>query len=273
LVEKGYETKHVSYIDFAWEKIPPKVISWNIPPDHPSFNAEGLELSMSFRPAGNGDVVVKGPVEGIAFNNHRGKWDLAEYFRDGKLILALAPRDRQLQHEAIIFTIKQEKVRGSFAEVRIPKEVAEIFFTQEGGRLKLSGAQLNFNVVVGEDEGGLRLVEVAADYNPHGGKIFITQEISEVSLSPEIIPPGLPRYLDPGFSIPPFIFSDKTPGPGEYREQKPSVITEPSPPRYLYYTSPYFQALEWVRKHGKKRVDVRDLQPDYREIYNETVRR
>jgi len=236
LVEKGYETKHVSYIDFAWEKIPPKVLSWNIPPDHPGFNAEGLELSMSFRPAGNGDVVVKGPAEGIAFNNHGGKWDLAEYFRDGKLILALAPRDRQLQYEAIIFTIKQEKVRGSFAEVRIPKEVAEIFFTQEGGRLKLSGAQLNFNVVVGEDERGLRLVEVAADYNPHGGKIFIPPEISEVSLSPEIIPPGLPRYLDPGFSIPPFIFPDKTPGPGEYREQKPSVITEPPSIFILYIT-------------------------------------
>ncbi|MDT7859206.1 MAG: hypothetical protein RQ930_04185 [Candidatus Aenigmarchaeota archaeon] len=250
----GYKTKHVGWVDFAYEKHPPKVISWNVPPDHPGFMSEGLELSMSFRPAGNGDVIVKVPVKGIAFNAHGGRWDLSQFFHQGKLVLTLSPRDRVLQHDALVFEIKPEDVRGTFAEVRIPKEVAEIFFTQEGGRLKLNGAQLNFNVVVGEDNRGLRLVEVAADYNPRG-LVNLPPQISEVPVGVSIAPPVPPMYLDPGIAIPPPLI-DRTPGPGKYREI-PEL--ESQLPYYHYYTTSYFYVLEWLRKYGKDRTKIEDI--------------
>jgi hypothetical protein len=251
----GYKTKHVGWSDYAYEKLEPIVSSWNAPPDHPGFRSEGLELSMSYRPAGDGDVIVRVPVRGIAFNNRGNSWDLFQYFKQGKLLLALAPKDKILQHDALVFEIKPEHVRGTFAEVRIPKEIAEIFFTQEGGKLKLNGAQLNFNIVVGEDNRGLRLVEVAADYSPTRGLVNFPPQISEIPVDISIVPPVPPIYLDPGIAIPPPLI-DRTPGPGRYREI-PKL--ELQPPYYHYYTTSYFYVLGWLRKYGKDRTKIEDI--------------
>jgi len=250
----GYKTERVKWVDFAYEKKPPEVISWNVPPDHPGFMSEGLELSMSFKPAGNGDVIVKVPVEGIAFNNHGGEWDLSKYFSDGKLILALSPRDRSLQYEPIIFKINKENIRGSFAEVRIPKEIAEVFFTQEGNKVKLNGSQITYNLIVGEDEKEFKLVSVVSDYDTGKGLVNIPPEINEIPVNVNIISPTLPTYLDPGIAIPPPLI-EKTPGVGKYKN-----ISELIPPfLYYYYTVPYFYTLEWIKRHAKTIPDLKDL--------------
>jgi len=274
LTDKGYTVEKVRWVDFAYEKYPPKVISWNVPPDHPGFKTEGLELSMSFRPAGNGDVIVKVPVEGVAFNNHGGRWDLSQYFNQGKLILALSPRDRTLQFEPLIIPVKEEDVRGSFAEVRIPKEVAEIFFAQEGRKVKLNGAQLTYNIVVGEDIRGKKLVSVAADYTTRG-RVNIPPQTTEVPIRVNIIHPVSPRELDPGIAIPPLI--GRTPRPGEYREPPLEEYREPQDfvgsfyGPYYYRTRPAYyrpdgfdyderrHAVEWISNHGLTPTSIEEL--------------
>jgi hypothetical protein len=260
----GYKTEQVRFVDFAYGKKPPEVISWNVPPDHPSFMSEGLELSMSFRPVGNGDIMVKVPVEGIVFNNHGGRWNLSEYFSDGKLILTLSPRDKILQHDSILVEIKPENVKGTFAEVRIPKEIAEIFFTQKDNKVELNGAQITYDIVVGKDEKGLKLVSVASDYNTGKGFVNFPPEIREVPVNVAITPPLSPIYLDPGIAIPPPLI-DRTPGPSKYKKESSELKYEEiseltlQPQYYYYYTVPYFYTLEWLKKNGKDKVKIEDI--------------
>ncbi|GIW66489.1 MAG: hypothetical protein KatS3mg095_0387 [Candidatus Parcubacteria bacterium] len=243
----GLKTERISWVDFAWEKKPPKVISWEVPSNHPGFYSEGLELSMSFKKAPDGDVYIKVPVVGIAFRKGGPSWDIAEFVKQGKAMVVISPRDKILQYDGLIFEVKPENIKGSFAEIRIPKNLADILFTESGGRVRPNGTQVTYNLEVGFSEGKHRLVEIAADYSPRELPIQIPGIHEGVPVSFKETPPIPPAELDPPIAIPPLI-EWKTPKPGVYKE--PSLPVRP--PEYpAYYTHGYWASVEWIRRFGK----------------------
>lgn len=240
LLERGYKTQRVRWINFAYERESPKVISWEVSPDNPGFGSEGKELKMSWRPNPDGSVNVKVPVQGIAFNPKK-EWNIEDYVRNGKAVLSLAPRDRELQHDSLLFSVRPQDVKGPYAEITIPREVAELFFRLENGKLKLNGAQLIYNLVEGEDDKGLKLISIAAQYNPETEEIYIPLVIEKIVPEITYTPPILPKYLVPIIPIP-FIFDRQTVRPGRYRRReipkpKPPIESEPY---YYGYGSSYW---------------------------------
>ncbi|MFH8107980.1 MAG: hypothetical protein QXJ25_03080 [Candidatus Aenigmatarchaeota archaeon] len=261
---KGYGIEKVTWTDFAYENKPPKVISWQVPPDHPGFLAEGLELKMSWKLNPDGSVNVKVPVEGIAFRTGK-EWNIIDYVKSGKAGIFLSPRRQDLQFEGLWYQINPEDINGSFAEIKIPKEIADIFFIMENGKLKLNGAQLTYNLVIEEKDGIKSLVSVSADYNPKVKNIAFPSTVERYTLNSIYTPPTPPVELDPGIPIP-FPFGWRTIPSGEYKEASKLPLAEPYPEHYYGYSGfPYKESLDWVERFGidfpeemKRKMDLRD---------------
>lgn len=266
LEERGYQTEKARWIDFAYENKPPKVVSWQVGPDNPGFRSEGLELKMSWKPNPDGSVNIKVPVEGIAFRPGK-EWNINDYVNNGKAGIFLSPRHRNLQFEGLWFPVKPKDVNGSFAEITIPKEVAEIFFRIEDGKLRLNGAQLTYNLVIEEKIGTKSLVSISAQYNPKVENLIFPPTFEKYILNYTYTPPIPPTYLDPAIPIP-LIFDWQTIPPGKYKEPskppKPQII-EPYPDYYGYYGYSYWESLDWVERFGidtpeeiKRKMDLRE---------------
>lgn len=244
LSQRGYKTTHVSWDDFAYERRPPLRSSWEVPPDHPSFRSEGFELSLSYRKAPDGSVIVSVPVKGIAFRPGK-EWDIGEFVEQGKACITLSPRDRLLQHDALIFSVGSENIKGSRAEITIPKEIADLFFYEDNGKLKLNSSQITYGLIEGNEGGKLKLVSVAADYNSRGILTEILPIKENVPINITEHAPIPPKELDPPIPIPPLI-EWKTTKPGEYK--RPLIVRPPEAP--YYYSGSYFDALNWIRRFG-----------------------
>ncbi|MEM4331095.1 MAG: hypothetical protein QW273_03755, partial [Candidatus Pacearchaeota archaeon] len=239
LSQSGHQTKHIRWIDFAYEKKHPQVISWEVPSDHPGFHGEALEMSLSYKEAPDGSVIVRVPVKGVAFRPGK-EWNIEEFVNNMKAGIALSPRHRVLQHETLVFPIKPEDIKGNYGEISIPKEIADIFFYKDGDNIKLNSSQITYNLFL-DDE---RAVSVAADYNSEGFLVNIPPIEESVPVKITDHAPIPPIELDPPIPIPPLI-DWKTAGTGEYK--KPLFFKGPE---HYYYTGNYFATLDWVRRFG-----------------------
>jgi hypothetical protein len=185
------ESQHVGWSGFGYNENAPSGDSFT---DFYIPRAEGTELQMDFIAGQDGSVTISAErmLGNVAFS-HGKEVKIDSEILD-KLVATISPRDRVLQHEALVARIQDGKVT-------FPKELAEKLFDIINGKVEpKSGIQITLNQVVRSGDNGSSLYSLAED---HAEGPFIVPPVPPVD---EMVPPpSAPDYIPPTTIVPPVV--------------------------------------------------------------------
>jgi hypothetical protein len=185
------EKQHVSWSGFGYNENAPSGNSYT---DFYIPRAEGTELQMDYIGNQDGSVTISAErmLDHVAFS-HGKEVKVTPEMLD-RLVATISPRDRVLQHEALVAHIQDGKIT-------FPKELAEKIFDLINGKVEPKpGIQITLDQVVHSDsEGQSSLYSLAADYAEG------TAQIDPVPAIDETVPPPVIDYVPAKDIIPPVV--------------------------------------------------------------------
>lgn len=186
------EKQHVSWSGFGYNENAPSGNSYT---DFYIPRAEGTELQMDYIGNQDGSVTVSAErmLGHVAFSDGKEVKITPEIL--DKLVATISPRDRVLQHEALVAHIQDGKIT-------FPKDLAEKIFSITNGKVEPKhGIQITLDQVVhGGDEGQTSLYSIAED---HAEGVLDVPPVPPVD---EVMPPPAdPTYVPPTEIIPPVV--------------------------------------------------------------------